>query len=119
MCLQIEIPEPPYRHLKKQLPEVDSNIRFVIPIMLDKVSVERLSAEVDTMSWRSTFSTAFLSLIDSSYNFLILISNPLKNVILSKNGWCQELVRTFLTSKKLLDFNSRKEKQILMKFNIK
>jgi hypothetical protein len=40
MWLQIEIPEPPYRHLKKQLPEVDSNIRFVIPIMLDKVSVE-------------------------------------------------------------------------------
>jgi len=33
--------------------------------------------------------------------------------------WCQELVGTFLTSKKLFDFNSRKEKQILMKFNIK
>lgn len=30
----------PYQHLKKQSPEVDSNIRFVIPIMLDKVSVE-------------------------------------------------------------------------------
>ena len=35
------------------------------------------------------------------------------------NCWCQELVGTFLTSKKLFDFNSRKEKQILMKFNIK
>ena len=34
-------------------------------------------------------------------------------------SWCQELVGTFLTSKKLFDFNSRKEKQILMKFNIK
>ena len=34
-------------------------------------------------------------------------------------GWCQELVGTFLTSKKLFDFNLRKEKQILMKFNIK
>ncbi len=30
----------PYQHLKKQLPEVDSNIRFVIPIMLGGVSVE-------------------------------------------------------------------------------
>ncbi|MDD5016200.1 MAG: hypothetical protein PHW73_14085, partial [Atribacterota bacterium] len=29
-----------YQYLKKQLPDVDSNIRFVIPIMLDKVSVE-------------------------------------------------------------------------------
>ena len=35
------------------------------------------------------------------------------------NCWCQELVGTFLTSKKLFDFNLRKEKQILMKFNIK
>ncbi|MBA7500653.1 hypothetical protein ES704_03413 [subsurface metagenome] len=46
MWLQIEIPKPPYRHLKKQLPEVDSNIRFLIPIMLDKMSVERLAAGV-------------------------------------------------------------------------
>ncbi|GAH61832.1 unnamed protein product, partial [marine sediment metagenome] len=41
---------------------------------------------------------------------------------LSKNktkGWCQELVGTFLVSKKLFDFNSRKEKQIIMKCNIK
>jgi len=29
-----------YQHFKKQLPEADSNIRFVIPIMLYKVSVE-------------------------------------------------------------------------------
>ena len=32
--------QTPYQHLKKQLPEVDSNIRFVIPIMLDKASVQ-------------------------------------------------------------------------------
>jgi len=32
--------QTPYQYLKKQLPDVDSNIRFVIPIMLDKVSVE-------------------------------------------------------------------------------
>ena len=32
--------QTPYQHLKKHLPGVDSNIRFVIPIMLDKVSVE-------------------------------------------------------------------------------
>lgn len=28
----------PYHHLKENLPEVDDNIRFVIPILLDKVS---------------------------------------------------------------------------------
>jgi hypothetical protein len=86
MWLQIEIPKPPYRHLKKQLPEVDSNIRFLIPIMLDKMSVERLAAGVDTMSWRSTFSTAFLSPIDSGIftpfressltGFILQLSNP-------------------------------------------
>ncbi len=32
--------QTPYQHLKKHLPEVDRNIRFVIPIMLDKVAVE-------------------------------------------------------------------------------
>ena len=32
--------QTPYQHLKKHLPGVDKNIRFVIPIMLDKVSVE-------------------------------------------------------------------------------
>jgi len=32
--------QTPYQHLKKELPEVDSNIRFVIPIMLDKASVQ-------------------------------------------------------------------------------
>jgi len=32
--------QTPYQHLKKELAEVDSNIRFVIPIMLDKVSVQ-------------------------------------------------------------------------------
>jgi hypothetical protein len=32
--------QTPYRYLKKQLPDVDSSIRFVIPIMLDKVSVQ-------------------------------------------------------------------------------
>ncbi|HAJ31913.1 MAG TPA: hypothetical protein DCK79_00840, partial [Candidatus Atribacteria bacterium] len=32
--------QTPYQHLKKQLPDVDSSIRFVIPIMLDKVSVQ-------------------------------------------------------------------------------
>jgi len=29
----------PYQHLKQQLPEVDENIRFVVPILLDKVAV--------------------------------------------------------------------------------
>lgn len=29
----------PYQHLKEQLPDIDQNIRFVIPIMLDDVSV--------------------------------------------------------------------------------
>ena len=33
--------------------------------------------------------------------------------------WCQELVGIFLTLKKLFDFNSLKERQILMKFNKK
>ena len=32
--------QTPYQPLKKHLPEVDRNIRFVIPIRLDKVSVE-------------------------------------------------------------------------------
>jgi transposase len=32
--------QTPYQYLRKQLPEVDSSIRFVIPIMLDKVSVQ-------------------------------------------------------------------------------
>ena len=32
--------QTPYQHLKKHLPGVDKNIRFVIPIMLDKVSVQ-------------------------------------------------------------------------------
>ena len=31
---------PPYQHLKAQLPEVDEKIRFVIPILLDKVAVQ-------------------------------------------------------------------------------
>jgi transposase len=30
----------PFAHLKRQLPDIDENIRFVIPIMLDKVAVE-------------------------------------------------------------------------------
>ena len=30
----------PFEHLKHQMPQVDDNIKFVIPIMLDKVSVE-------------------------------------------------------------------------------
>jgi len=30
----------PFAHLKEQLPEIDDNIRTVIPIMLDKVAVE-------------------------------------------------------------------------------
>ena len=29
--------QTPYQHLKKYLPEVDRNIRFVIPIMLNKM----------------------------------------------------------------------------------
>jgi hypothetical protein len=29
----------PYQHLKQQLPEIDDHIRFVIPILLDKVAV--------------------------------------------------------------------------------
>jgi hypothetical protein len=32
--------QTPYQYLRKQLPRVDSSIRFVIPIMLDKVSVQ-------------------------------------------------------------------------------
>jgi len=28
----------PFEHLKRQLPDIDDNIRFVIPILLDKVS---------------------------------------------------------------------------------
>jgi transposase len=30
----------PYQHLKRELPQIDDNIRFVLPIMLDKVSVQ-------------------------------------------------------------------------------
>ena len=33
--------------------------------------------------------------------------------------WCQELVGGFSYLKKIFDFNSRKERQILMKCNIK
>ena len=29
----------PYQYLREQLPEVDENIRFVVPILLDKVAV--------------------------------------------------------------------------------
>lgn len=32
--------QTPYQHLQEHLLEVDKNIRFVIPIMLDKISVE-------------------------------------------------------------------------------
>jgi len=32
--------QTPYQYLRKQLPDIDKNIRFVIPIMLDKVSVQ-------------------------------------------------------------------------------
>ena len=32
--------QTPFAYLKSQLPEIDDKIRFVIPIMLDKVSVE-------------------------------------------------------------------------------
>jgi hypothetical protein len=44
---------------------------------------------------------------------------PFKSQAYLYKCWCQELVGTFLTSKKLFDFTSRKERQILMKFNIK
>ena len=30
----------PFEHLKRQLPDIDDNIRFVIPILLDKVSTD-------------------------------------------------------------------------------
>jgi len=46
-----------------QLPDADSNIRFVIPIMLDRVS-KRLAAGVDTMSWRSTIPSPLAILYD-------------------------------------------------------
>ena len=32
--------QTPFAHLKKQLPHIDDNIRFVVPIMLDKVSIQ-------------------------------------------------------------------------------
>lgn len=32
--------QTPYQHLKAQLPELDENIRFVVPILLDKVAVQ-------------------------------------------------------------------------------
>lgn len=32
--------QTPFAHLKKQLPNIDDNIRFVVPIMLDKVSIQ-------------------------------------------------------------------------------
>jgi len=32
--------ETPFAHLKSKLPEIDDRIRFMIPIMLDKVSVK-------------------------------------------------------------------------------
>lgn len=32
--------QTPYQHLKTQLPELDENIRFVVPIPLDKVAVQ-------------------------------------------------------------------------------
>ena len=32
--------QTPFSYLKTQLPDVDDKIRFVIPIMLDKVSVQ-------------------------------------------------------------------------------
>jgi len=32
--------QTPYQYLRKQLPDIDKNIRFVIPIMLDKVSIQ-------------------------------------------------------------------------------
>jgi hypothetical protein len=31
--------QTPFAHLKSQLPEIDDRIRFVIPIVLDEVSV--------------------------------------------------------------------------------
>src|SRR4030042_4169171 len=30
----------PYEHLKEQLPDIDDNIKFVIPVLLDKVSAD-------------------------------------------------------------------------------
>jgi hypothetical protein len=32
--------QTPFAHLKKQLPHIDDKIRFVVPIMLDKVSIQ-------------------------------------------------------------------------------
>ena len=32
--------QTPFAHLKSQLPEIDDRIRFTIPIMLDKISVQ-------------------------------------------------------------------------------
>ncbi|MBC7263211.1 MAG: transposase, partial [Chloroflexi bacterium] len=32
--------QTPFAHLKEQLPEIDENIRLVVPFMLDKVAVE-------------------------------------------------------------------------------
>jgi hypothetical protein len=57
---QINDYQTPFSYLKAQLPDIDDKIRFVIPIMLDKVSVQ-LDPWVDTMPWPRTLKV--LSLI--------------------------------------------------------
>jgi hypothetical protein len=69
--------------------------------MLDKVSIERLAAEVDTMSWRSTFSTASLSLIDSDI-FTSFRESPLTGFILQLSNPCIKSLEKFYTIEKWL-----------------
>ena len=77
--------QTPYQYLRKQLPDVDSSIKFVIPIMLDKVSVQ-------IGRW-------------SGYHVLAQYQ--------IKKCWCQELVGVFLTSKNYLILIHKKKDRYL------
>ena len=46
--------QTPFAYLKSQLPDIDAQIRFVIPIMLVQGALKLVPLEGDIMSWHST-----------------------------------------------------------------
>jgi len=108
-----------YLHLKGVVLTLTDQCLSDLPGTISHAYIYKWYLQMGSPHWIKNFLSTryrFKRIINTYIHYTVYI---IHHKIVKLSSWCQELVGTFLTSRKLFDFNSRKERQILMKFNIK